>query len=176
MHGPFPEQLSFLKGLVKLLYPSLVCRNIISVLPTTCNLLQVPKGSSLNRATTQQPRRSNTSRRRTEDSLAVVFMAIILTFLVCHTPRILLDIHEVATIANTNTCRQLGRDYFSLWSLLLLSASHFLLVVNSSVNMVVYCLFGSKFRAEFKHIASKMIATLRHNKSSLINHFQRPKT
>lgn len=100
----------------------------------------------------QPPRRNTSSRRRAEDNLAVVFMAIILIFLVCHTPRILLDIRELATVHLASYCNKAGRYEFRMWSLILLNVSHFLLVVNSSVNMVVYCLLGSKFRAQVKKI------------------------
>ncbi len=116
-------------------------------------------GAVLNNGTSAAQKslpKRNVSRRRTEDSLAVVFMAIIFIFLVSHAPRILLDIHELVTIENNRLCNELGRDNFEMWSFLLLNVSHFLLVLNSSVNMVVYCLLGSKFRAECRSIVSNL--------------------
>ena len=41
---------------------------------------------------------TNESRRKKEDNLAAVFMGFIIVFLVCHLPRLLLNIHELATI------------------------------------------------------------------------------
>jgi hypothetical protein len=35
--------------------------------------------------------------RRKEDSLAIIFLPIIMIFLICNFPRILLDVHELAT-------------------------------------------------------------------------------
>ena len=35
----------------------------------------------------------------------------------------------------------------------MLSASHLLLVVNSSINVVLYCVVGKSFRAELKSLA-----------------------
>ncbi len=37
---------------------------------------------------------------------------------------------------------------FSLWSLILINVSHFLLVLNSSTNILIYCLLSSKFREQ----------------------------
>ena len=75
-----------------------------------------------------------------------------LCFLGTNLPRILLDINEAATIRQARLCSDAGKNEFPLWSLLCLSVAHFLLVVNSSINVVIYCLLGSKFRGEFVKI------------------------
>ena len=84
-------------------------------------------------------------------------MIIILIFLVCHAPRIILDINELATIKISEYCESIGALEYSFWSILVLNISHFLLVVNSSVNMIVYCLLGSRFRAEVKKIMDNLV-------------------
>ena len=112
----------------------------ITSLPATLN-----RGSS-----TQKRQKKKDIRRKNEDSLAVVFMIIIFIFLICHAPRIILDIHELMTIKQSEYCNQKGAFSYSAWSVILLSVSHFLLVVNSSVNMIVYCLLGSRFRKEIR--------------------------
>ena len=48
--------------------------------------------------TAPQPVTVNESRRKKEDNLAVIFMGFIMVFLVCHLPRLCLNIHELATI------------------------------------------------------------------------------
>ena len=40
----------------------------------------------------------------------------------------------------------------------MLSASHLLLVVNSSINVVLYCVVGKSFRAELKSLARSVCA------------------
>ena len=40
----------------------------------------------------------NERRRRFEDNLAAIFMGFVLVFLVCHFPRLLLNIHELVTL------------------------------------------------------------------------------
>ena len=108
---------------------------------------------SLHRGNSNQKRQKKKDmRRKNEDSLAVVFMIIIFIFLICHAPRIILDIHELMTIKQSEYCNGIGAFSYSAWSVILLSISHFLLVVNSSVNMIVYCLLGSRFRKEIRKI------------------------
>ena len=101
-------------------------------------------------SSTQKRQKKKDIRRKNEDSLAVVFMIIIFIFLICHSPRIILDIHELMTIKQSEYCNEINEFYYSSWSVILLSVSHFLLVVNSSVNMIVYCLLGSRFRKEIR--------------------------
>jgi hypothetical protein len=45
---------------------------------------------------------------------------------VCNFPRILLDIHELATFRQTLECRRAGMNAFSVWSIVVLNFSHFL--------------------------------------------------
>ena len=80
--------------------------------------------------------------------MAVIFMGFILVFLVCHLPRLLLNIHELATIQHAMICQSAGMEPFPMWSLITISCSHFLLVVNSSTNIFIYCFLSSKFREE----------------------------
>ncbi len=84
-----------------------------------------------------------------EDHLAAILMGIVLVFLACHSPRVLLNLYEVATIASR------GEDHcgrFSPWTLMAISVSHFLLVVNSATNAAVYCALSTSFRQEFARI------------------------
>ena len=80
--------------------------------------------------------------------MAVIFMGFILVFLVCHLPRLLLNIHELATIQHAMECQKVGLQPFPLWSLITISLSHVLLVINSSTNIFIYCFLSSKFREE----------------------------
>jgi hypothetical protein len=57
-------------------------------------------------------------------------------------------------------CNDLGLHGFSLWSLVLISISHFLLVLNSSINILIYCLLSSKFREECKVLFTKFRSLL----------------
>ena len=78
----------------------------------------------------------------------MIFMGIILIFLVCHFPRILLSIYELAIIRQSHACEAAGFPPFPVSILVTISVSHFLLVFNSATNMLVYCLLSSRFREE----------------------------
>ena len=75
-------------------------------------------------------------------------MSIILIFLICHLPRVILNIYELIIIKQTHACEKAGYPPFAVWVLATISVSHFLLVFNSAVNMVVYCLMSARFREE----------------------------
>jgi hypothetical protein len=98
----------------------------------------------------------NERRRRIEDNLAAIFMGFVLVFLVCHFPRLLLNIHELVTIREALECTDRGQQGFSLWSLVLIHISHFLLVLNSSTNCLIYCLLSSKFREECRALVRRI--------------------
>ena len=104
---------------------------------------------------------SGVSRRNAEDRLAKVFMGIIAIFLVLHFPRVALDFYELATMEKTRACEKAGKLNLHLWPTLAVITSQLLLVVNSSVNMVVYCCLGSKFRAEVFKTAKSISSTVR---------------
>ena len=104
-----------------------------------------------------QPTVSNESRRNKEDNMAVIFMGFIIVFLVCHLPRLLLNIHELATMAHAMDCQEAGKEPFPYWSLITISVSHFLLVVNSSTNIFIYSILSSKFRDECKKVYHSIV-------------------
>ena len=54
--------------------------------------------------------------RRQEDNLAVVFMGIVLTFLICHAPRNLLSIIEIDLIHKAIDCQNRGQVGFPYWA------------------------------------------------------------
>jgi hypothetical protein len=89
---------------------------------------------------------SNVIRRSMEDNLAIIFMGIGAVFLVCHMPRLVLSLHEMWIINDTLKCIKAGMKIFPLWALILSHISHLFLVINSSVNSLIYCMVSSSFR------------------------------
>ncbi|CAB4058994.1 unnamed protein product [Lepeophtheirus salmonis] len=85
-------------------------------------------------------------RRRVEDKMALLFMSIVLAFLICNFPRIYLNFHEIMILDNAMACYEAGKAGFPAWFWITASLSHLLLVINSSINMFVYCLYNTKFR------------------------------
>jgi hypothetical protein len=45
-----------------------------------------------------KPSKEEKERGRTENSLAAIMMGYVLVFLICHSPRLLLNLHELTTI------------------------------------------------------------------------------
>jgi len=95
---------------------------------------------------TIQQKTNNARRRKTEDKMAMIFIAIVSGFLVTNFPRIFLNFHEVLVFEKTRKCLEAGKGFFPVWSRLLVSFSHLLLVVNSSLNIIFYGLFNKNFR------------------------------
>ena len=54
----------------------------------------------------QNPLSSNQSRRLNEDRHAIIFMGIVIAFVLCHCPRVALDLHEIFTLEQSNRCQQ----------------------------------------------------------------------
>ena len=59
----------------------------------------------------------NESRRKKEDNIAALFMGFIVVFLVCHLPRLILNIHELFTIAHAIQCMEANQEPFPLWTM-----------------------------------------------------------
>ena len=83
------------------------------------------------------------SRKSQEHELARVILTIVFIFTFCHILRMLLNIHEMIIIDDIIVC---GRNAFSNWVLMFRDLSKVMLVINSSVNMIIYCCLNTKFR------------------------------
>ena len=102
---------------------------------------------SMKRSTERLKENLDTSGRiKSEDDLARVLTGIVLTFLICHTFRITLDFHEALLIKYVLKCESIGQNGLALWTYVAMEFSNFFLVVNSSVNMIIYCWVNSNFR------------------------------
>ena len=94
----------------------------IHVIRLTTNRQQVPNredGIDGTKRTNNKPPAAisvNESRRKKEDNMAAIFMGFIVVFLVCHLPRLLLNIHELFTIAHAIQCMEAGQEPFPLWT------------------------------------------------------------
>jgi hypothetical protein len=88
----------------------------------------------------------NTRRRRVEDRLALLFMGIVAVFFACNLPRIMLHVYETVIMEKAVACSAAGKGAFPAWVWIMIVVSHLLLVVNSSVNMIIYCFWNAQFR------------------------------
>ena len=87
--------------------------------------------------------------RLLEDQLARVFLGIVLVFVFCHTLRGVLALHEMYTFGDTVNCHRIGMSSFPFWAMVTTQVSHVLLVINSSVNIAIYCALSPRLRELF---------------------------
>ena len=103
--------------------------------------------------------------KRREKS-ARILITIVLTFLFCHTFRFVIKAYEVthpshSTYEHHVYCLHHQKLHIPVILHVMLSLSHFLLVVNSSVNFIIYCCVGKRFRKELKEIVYSLCRSLR---------------
>ena len=109
-------------------------------------------------------------RKRKEKSTAIL-VAIILVFLICHIHRLAFRIYEMALpekalFEHYKYCNSLGRYHVPVAIYFLTHTHHLFLVINSSINFVIYCFMGRQFRKKLKKIVKnlwKSVKNLKHH-------------
>lgn len=97
------------------------------------------------------------SKKRRDMAMAMLFSVIIACFLLCQSGKFVLNFYEMAAIF----LGEKKEDPWPLWAFVLTRVSHFLLVVNSSVNFYIYCFRDAKFRcALMSVIGMKTVAAV----------------
>ncbi len=82
-----------------------------------------------------------------ERVLYLTFFCLTATFLVCHGPRVALNVLELKMNERRRLCADHQKKFREpAWMLIALALEKVLLVANSSVNFVYYCLVGKTFR------------------------------
>ena len=97
--------------------------------------------------------RSNTSpavlsSNNSSANLAPILFSVVLVFVICNSLRVILNIYDSAVVEEIIECEKsnIGR-YPPAWIMCTISVSHLLLMANSSVNFLVYCVAGKRFRS-----------------------------
>ena len=74
-------------------------------------------------------------------------MVLVMVFLILNTPRIILGVIEVSQLHNVEQCYGNDREYnVSKQDYICDIIARFLVILNSSVNFIIYCVVGSDFR------------------------------
>jgi hypothetical protein len=103
-----------------------------------------------------RPVQSNSNQER---ALYITFFCLTTTFLLCHLPRIILNIYEVPMSIERDMCKTMfAKHYYQpAWVIILSCVEKFTLILNSSINFVYYCLAGKAFRQQMcKVVFSRM--------------------
>ena len=116
--------------------------------PTTQRLIStqqsnVEQTNSIGLGITGKPM-STSAKRKDEENLSMVFVGIVTIFLLCHGLKIVLNFYDglFGKVGANVAVRIAG--YFS----------NFLIVLNSAINMVIYCILNRKFRNHFLNTVS----------------------
>ena len=87
-----------------------------------------------------------------EDKLAMIFLAIVIVFFICHLPRLILSIHETFMIDDFLECSKAGKTPFGMWRFMLVYISHLFIVISSAINFPIYTCLSPKFRQECRKL------------------------
>ena len=91
---------------------------------------------------------SNEGKQAQEEKLFVIFFFSSVLFLVCHFPRFILDFYNTLYRKEIRFCAKAGFLDPPLWVWYLFYFHYFLVIINSSLNSAIYCLFSSKYRIQ----------------------------
>ncbi|TRY69570.1 hypothetical protein TCAL_07634 [Tigriopus californicus] len=94
--------------------------------------------------------RRQTVQQKNENGLAIILVGIVLVFMVCHASRFFLAFYHVSVSETTQRCLESEpRNADSEppeWLYIVSAINHLMLMINSSVNFLIYCAVGSRFR------------------------------
>jgi len=90
--------------------------------------------------------RSRSTTTRKAGNLATILIVIVLVFLVSNIPRLVLNLTELLIHTTASGRSECGCDPTPEWYLVMISVNHLFLTINSSVNFLIYCSVGEKFK------------------------------
>jgi len=104
-----------------------------------------------------KPKRFGSHRKLWKEmNMFLVLLCIVVTFICCHVPRVVIDIWEFSHLESILQCNELvmagEADHPFLppkWIECLNHISHFTGILSSSTNFLIYCFIGHNFRKEF---------------------------
>jgi len=104
-----------------------------------------------------KPKRFGSHRKLWKEmNMFLVLLCIVVTFICCHVPRVVIDIWEFSHVESIVQCNELMRAGEAAhaflppkWIECLTHISHFTGILSSSTNFLIYCFIGHNFRKEF---------------------------
>jgi len=89
-----------------------------------------------------------------ELNLASVLICVVAVFLICHIPGVILNCTEFFLVDEIIECP----DHFipANWNLCLASLNHALLIVNASINFIIYTSVGDSFKKSLKKLVQRV--------------------
>ncbi|TRY78397.1 hypothetical protein TCAL_08983 [Tigriopus californicus] len=92
--------------------------------------------------------------KRRKEKTVVLLISIVLVFVLCHVFRLIVQIYEISLSSQVTEghylhCHSQDRYHVPVILRFLLIVSHVFIIINSSVNFILYCLVAKDFRKRF---------------------------
>lgn len=101
-------------------------------------------------------------------SLAPVLFGVVIVFVFCNILRVFLNMYDFSEVDQIIGCEKKGVGRMPpAWIVCTVSISQMLLMINSSVNFLVYCVAGSKFRTILYQQLSSVFKRWRPNSNNV---------
>ena len=113
-----------------------------------------------------------------EGDLARVMIGIVTTFIFCHSVRVILNCYDMIAAPSPQIlpyCSSPGKATFATWAHIALPFNRLILIVNSSVNPIIYCCLNAAFKQQVsscnKHFCKRLCrcCTVQDNVQCCIN-------
>ena len=128
----------------QLIYSNIIYFPVMYIVPLMSLIYLSCRLSHAVRELEQRKTRQRVPVRQTctpKDHITLCIIVIVVVFLLCQTPAL---INQIFWAALDNTERECGKFHFYFTKI-----CDFLVIANSSVNFIIYCLFGKSFRKIF---------------------------
>ena len=107
----------------------------------------------------------NRKRRKRAEEVrqAMVLFGVVIVFFMCHILRIILDLEELISYEDLNETMEKAQKNGELcegvqfWTMITTDISHFLIIVNASINFFIYCFLSKQFRGVLKDELTKVV-------------------
>ena len=129
---------------------------VIHPLTTTC-IIPILVLSILNTKILLRANRIQSSRMKNEKRLVKVMVMVVGVFIILSVPKMSLALYEVSTIPNILECyRRTCKYYVSSGRWVADIITRYLVLLNSSVNFIIYCFAGATFRKVLCELLKKV--------------------
>ena len=126
---------------------------VFLVTTNTMVIIKVKEGKiesfKLRQQLQRNPRLQN-ERKPTSTYLSLALTGIVLVYIICNLPRLILNMVEYSLLSEIYTLDDCGCTKAPWWISSFIRSSHLLLTVNCSVNFFIYISFSKRFKKVFK--------------------------
>ena len=105
----------------------------------------------------------NQSEHRSNKKLSKICAGFVVTFIVCHTPRLIINVYFLLNSRMKEEC-SIGRpNWLPTWGIYMQCVQEVLVILNSAVNVLLYTCLSSQFRNECANVFCKSLSCVSKN-------------